>query len=178
MAVRRSHYELAFEALLGAHRIAFVAVEDVRHIARGKVGAKLFDYIVYPQDAPPVLVDVKGRKAKVTDGGADCRQKTWVTRGDVEGMRIWQGVFGDEYDARFVFAYWLAGHVATGCGDNADWELAGRCYRFWSVPVADYATHQKPLSKSWDTVSVPLEAFRAICEPLSAWWKRPRAIRS
>ncbi|MFQ5429650.1 MAG: HYExAFE family protein [Phycisphaerae bacterium] len=170
MKARRSHYELAFEACLARRGTPCVAVEDVKHFARKRTGTKLFDYIVYPTGGPACLVDVKGRKSRARADTADCRQKTWVTRADIEGLRAWQHVFGDEYRAMFVFAYTWA-EEAGPAGRPADmFAFAGRRYSFWLVPLVEYARHQKMLSRSWDTVSIPVDVFRSISRPLECVW--------
>jgi hypothetical protein len=174
MTARHTHYELAFETYLDRRGIAYVAVENVRHFFRGRVGIKAFDYIVYPAGSPPCLVDLKGRKAVQAAKKHDCRQKNWVTRSDITGLLTWQEVFGREYSAAFVFAYWVP------TGDDRLWPdagaqgslftFAGRRYSFWIVPAAEYARHQRHLSTSWDTVAVRREVFRQISQPLSALW--------
>lgn len=171
MTVRRSHYELAFEAFLARRGTPCVVVEDVKHLAKTRTGTKIFDYIVYPAGSSACLVDVKGRKSP---SGADCRQKTWVTRADIEGLQTWQEIFGQEYVAMFVFAYWLArdsesSHDIDGRAAQA-FSYAGRRYSFWLVSVAEYTKYQKQLSKSWDTVSVPREVFRSISRRLESSW--------
>src|SRR5262249_27025296 len=57
---RRSHYENAFEHYLAAHGVPLVAVSDVKKSVPGRLGIKAFDYIVYPPNQPPCLIDVKG----------------------------------------------------------------------------------------------------------------------
>lgn len=175
MTVRRSHYELAFEAYLDRRGTAYVAVEDVRHFAKRRTGAKAFDYIVYPPGGAACLVDVKGRKTTTKSAEADCRQKNWVTRSDVSGLLTWQEVFGSDYVAMFVFAYWLAGREGASAGKGSgpaspSFCLAGRRYSFWLVSVAEYAKYQKRLSKSWNTVSIPRDVFRSISKRLEPSW--------
>ncbi|MBN2563062.1 MAG: HYExAFE family protein [Phycisphaerae bacterium] len=175
MTVRRTHYELGFETYLDHRGTPYVAVEDVRHFTKRRTGVKAFDYIVYPPSGPACLVDVKGRKSSLRSARADCRQKNWVTRSDVSGLLTWQEVFGSDYVAMFVFAYWLAGQDGArgrkgGGADVTSFTFAGRRYSFWLVSVAEYASRQKGLSKCWNTVSVPREAFREISTRLETRW--------
>ena len=175
MTARRSHYELAFEAYLSARGTAFVAIEDVKHFVKGRIGMKLFDYIVYPPGEAACLVDVKGRKSRITARASDCRQRNWVTLGDIEGLMGWQKVFGEGYEPTFVFAYWLVGADGESAADlatpkGASFGFAGRRYSFWLADVPAYAEHQKPLSKRWNTVSVPREDFRLISRSLDGAW--------
>lgn len=175
MSNRRSHYELAFEAYLDRRGTPYVAVEDVRHFVKGRVGVKTFDYIVYPVGGLPCLVDVKGRKSTGRQSLLDCRQKNWVTQADVDGLQTWQEIFGTDFTAQFVFVYWLADKIKHSREDipvdhKKNVTFAGREYSFWLVEVGEYAQHLKTLSQSWKTVSVPREVFRSISCPLEASW--------
>lgn len=172
MNVRRSHYEIAFERYLDLRGTPYVSVEDVRPQIRGSTGAKSFDYIVYPANGPACLVDVKGRKTPRIGADGDCRQKTWVTQADARDLLAWQKIFGDGYVGMFAFGYWLAdSRMGGGAGTCRDiFELAGRRYSFWLVTVDEYARHQKPLSKSWETVSIPRSVFQNISRRLETCW--------
>ncbi|MFH1416964.1 MAG: HYExAFE family protein [Planctomycetota bacterium] len=175
MSLRRTHYELAFETHLDRRGTPYVAVEDVHHFVRGRTGIKTFDYIVYPASGPACLVDVKGRKSISPAGGGEVRRKNWVTRDDVTGLLSWQDVFGEGYAAVFVFAYWLAGERQQAGSPEEEQggyslRFAGRRYSFWLVMVEEYAKHQTQLSKSWGTVHMPREVFRAISKPLESTW--------
>src|ERR1043166_2972721 len=93
---RRSHYENAFEHYLTAAGVPFVAVSDVKRSVPGRLGIKAFDYIVYPSESKPCLIDVKGRKFARRTGGQR-RWQSWVTQGDVDGLSAWQGGFGTDF---------------------------------------------------------------------------------
>lgn len=173
MKTRRTHYETAFQSHLDARGTPYVAIEDVRHLGPGRTGIKSFDYIVYPSSGRPQLVDVKGRKSSRPVAGDEWRQKSWVTRADLDGLSAWGEVFGPEYQTAFVFAYWLAGDQAPTAGGAAGSEVvrfAGRSYSFWVVDLANYVRHQRTISKSWDTVAVPRGVFRRIAVPLGRCW--------
>lgn len=174
MKSRRSHYELAFEAYLDRRGTPYVAVEDVKQVTRGRTGAKAFDYIVYPPDGKACLVDVKGRKSIGPVSMQDCRTKNWVTRDDLSGMEAWQQVFGPQYSAWFVFAFWLAEiarYPQLHLGVEPLFSFAGRHYSFWLVPLEDYARHTRPLSVRWDTVLVPKSDFDRISRHLEQCWQ-------
>lgn len=173
MGVRRSHYEIAFERFLDLRGTPYVSVEDVRHHAKGRLGSKAFDYIVYPPGGRACLVDVKGRKTVMADDDGDCRKKNWVTRADVTDLQRWQEIFGPEFVAMFAFGYWLAdapGRERLPFEDKQTFMLAGRRYSFWLVEVEAYAKHHKQLSKSWDTVSIPWGEFSKISRRLESCW--------
>jgi len=173
---RRSHYEMAFEQHMARRGTPCVAIEDVKHFAKARAGTKIFDYIVYPPGGRACLVDVKGRKSRLGSTRADCRQKTWVTRADIEGLAAWQDVFGAEFVAMFVFAFWLSDAAKTpmDAGDSlphgASCRLAGRDYSFWLVSAEEYTKYQRPLSESWATVSIPRSVFRRISTRLETTW--------
>lgn len=173
MSIKRTHYENAFEAYLARRGTPCVAIEDVKHFAKARAGIKMFDYIVYPTGDRACLVDVKGRKTTGLNKDGEPRQKTWVTRGDIEGLTGWSEVFGNEYEPMFAFVYWLA-DAADKTNELVDtgryFDFAGRTYSFWVVTLADYRQHQKRLSKRWDTVTVPIDAFRQISRSLESRW--------
>lgn len=175
MTTRRSHYEMAFEAYLNRRGTPYVAVEDVRHFVKGRLGTKSFDYIVYPSGGSPCLVDVKGRKLGASPTNADARSKNWVTRADLEGMTTWQDVFGSEYVAMFVFGFWLAGEKKSAGGKTLSaptnvMAFAGRQYSFWVAKLSDYRRLHKQLSVRWDTITIPTKEFRRISERLETAW--------
>ena len=170
MAFKRSHYENAFEAYLAGRGIPFVSVEDARHYAPAGTGLKLFDYIVYPSGNDACLVDVKGRKSFAAGKTGEPREKSWVTRSDIEGLSGWGEILGADYQPAFVFAYWLS-DVDTSASDTvADYAYAGRAYSFWLVQLAKYCQHYQPLSLRWDTVTVPRKAFWDISVGLDGEW--------
>lgn len=172
--IARSHYELSFEALLNHRGTPFVSVEEVRRNMPGRIGIKSFDYIVYPPAGRACLVDVKGRKAPV---GPACRGrlKNWVTQADVAGLREWQTIFGSDFEAVFVFAYWLAPTRAAQVDGRepeppAGWHFAGRSYTHFVIPLEFYARHARPLSMRWQTVSIPSERFTEGAIRLTEAW--------
>jgi len=164
--IARSHYELAFEAYLNHRGTPYVSVEEVRHHVPGRMGIKSFDYIVYPAVGRACLVDVKGRK---------CPVKNWVTEADLKGLSEWQSIFGSDFEAVFVFAYWLAPTSSTTDPVVAilpgAWQFAGRSYEYHLIPLTSYAQHARVLSVRWETVSIPSARFQEAAVPLSRAWE-------
>lgn len=167
--IRRSHYENAFEDYLKAHRIAFVAVADAKRSVPGRLGVKAFDYIVYAPEAPPYLVDVKGRKFPKRANSPRRRWDSWVTQGDVDGLLQWQTVFGSEFTSAFVFAYWLPELTPQERAAPENHVFAGRAYGFWGIHLPDYRQYCKVRSGRWKTVDLPVEQFIRMAWPLSRW---------
>jgi len=167
----RSHYEAAFERYLQQSGVPYAVAEAIPLMARRNTGLKSFDYLIRPPAMRPCLVDLKGRKSTGGDPAA-VRQKNWVTRSDVDGLLAWQQVFGPDYEAVFVFAYWLAALGDTPDGmQNAGLTFGGRRYSFWLVSVEEYCRHQRQLSPRWRTVSVPRADFRRISRPIDEYWR-------
>jgi len=172
--IARSHYELAFEAYLNQRGTPYVSVEEVRQNVPGRMGIKSFDYIVYPAMGRACLVDVKGRKCPVGPAGRG-RLKNWVTQADVTGLTEWQSIFGSDFEAVFVFAYWLAPTSATAPGQPCfdalqAWQFAGRSYEYHLIPLITYARYASILSVRWETVSIPSERFQEAAVRLDRVW--------
>ena len=93
MANRCNHYELAFEAYLREHRVAYVAVNEQRRslIAQGSI--KSLDFIVSPSNTVSLLIDIKGRRFP---SGERHKQywKNWSTWDDLGSMARWQDKLG------------------------------------------------------------------------------------
>jgi hypothetical protein len=124
---------------------------------------KSFDFLVYSADGPNLLVDVKGRK--FPDSGRGARRGTstrawenWITRGDVDGLTEWEKVFGTEFVALLVFAYWLQGPPQRA--PFADVHVFRmRHYAFVGIPLAEYVTGARPRSARWGTIAMPSARF-------------------
>ncbi len=167
MAHRHGHYENAFMAFLRSHQVPYVPVDEARRAILAGSKVKSFDLLVYPPSQPPWLVDVKGRQFPyVGTRGGRRYWENWVTREDLQGLAEWQQVFGDEFQARFVFVYHLQGDPARWPADQPAYDFDGERYAFLSVLLADYEQYCRPRSDRWQTVSVPAAAFRDIAHPL------------
>jgi len=162
MAHRQVHYEAAFEDYLRAMGWPYVAVDEAKKAVFAGVSIKSFDFLVYSSSGPNLLVDVKGRKFPGSipgpKRGAGRAWENWVTRGDVEGLREWEKVFGRDFAAMLVFAYWLQGSARRS--PFADVHLfRQKHYAFVAVRLADYVAAARPRSAKWQTVAMPAAAF-------------------
>ena len=166
MTRRNVHYETALEDYLCSRDVPYVAVDDSRRVIFAGAKVKSFDFLIYPNHGPHLIVDVKGRKFPYESGNARRYWENWVSRDDLEGLAEWQRVFGGGYRAAFVFAYWLS-------GDRERWPADGihpfqeSHYAFYCVRLEDYAAHTRVRSRKWDTVFVPGAAFRELARPLA-----------
>ena len=164
MAQRRFHYEKAFEHLLRKHGIPYVAVDEAKRALHGqaKTPLKSFDFVVYGETGPNLLIDVKGRKHTGRHG----RQlQNWVTRDDVNSLAQWSGIFGEGFEPAFAFLFWCEDQPPDALFMEV-FAFESRWYALQAVTLEDYAAHMRPRSAKWDTVSLPAADFRRCARPL------------
>ena len=170
MGRRRDHYEVAFEDFLRCRDWPYVVVDEAKKKTFAQARIKNFDFIVYSADGPNLLVDVKGRK--FPDLGITGRKRSgrawenWVTREDIEGLHQWQQVFGRDFAATVVFAYWIQGSPEKTAFEDIHVH-AGRFYTFLGVLLVDYVAAAKPRSAKWQTLTMPTEQFRRVARDLA-----------
>ncbi len=172
MTRRHIHYEAAFEDYLRSRGVPYVPVEETRRVIFAGAKVKSFDFLVYAPGERHWIVDVKGRKFPYTDHRGSRRYwENWVSRGDLESLEEWQTVFGDEFEARFVFAYLLGG-PPDRWPEVRPHSFRGDYYAFLAVTLADYRRHCRPRSQKWQTVAVPRAVFRQLLRPVDAYGGR------
>ena len=161
MAQRHNHYELAFEAYLRYHRVAYVAVSEQRRSLVKGGSLKSLDYIVSPSESVSLLVDIKGRQFP---SGRKQKQywRNWSTWDDLVSMARWQDSLGGV--ALLTFAY-----EVTGSRSPVEpvrlFAFRDSLYAFLAVRVADYIQFSRTLSARWQTVAMPAAAFRQAAFP-------------
>jgi len=168
-----THYEQAFEHYLQQKHLPYVAVDQSKKAIFSAERIKSFDFIVYPNNSRKILVDVKGRKFSYSSFQKGHFGESWVTKGDVEGLKCWQQVFGADYIAVFIFAYWLFDKTNPDHFYRTAIDLDGdtyyyqqRHYSFVAAMLREYRLQMRPRSTSWQTVYVPRRQFRTIAEPV------------
>ncbi len=170
MTRRAQHYERAFEDFLRRRGWPFVPVDQAKRTLLTQATVKSFDFVVYSESGPNLIVDVKGRK--FPDGSPGRSRGTrawenWITRDDVEGLRQWQGVFGAEFLSVLVFAYWLQGPPVRAPFEDVHW-IDRNHYAFVALPLEEYVSLAKPRSAKWQTLSAPAAAFSKAARPLES----------
>jgi hypothetical protein len=167
VANRENHYESAFEAFLRARRVAYVAVDEARRsLLAGDGSLKSLDFLVSTPGGGAWLVDVKGRRFP---SGAQRRYwKNWSTRDDLKSLAHWEELFGEGFQALFVFAYRVMGRKAPVPPDLL-FRWRETWYGFVGIPLRQYAAHAQRISPRWDTVAMPVEAFRRLAAPVQAF---------
>ena len=164
MAHRNIHYEAAFESYLRAKGWPYVAVDEAKKAIFYGVAVKSFDFLVYSGSGPNLLVDVKGRK--FPDGvrgprrGANKAYENWITLDDVQGLTEWEKVFGKDFTAVLVFAYWLQGPPQRAPFEDVHL-FRDKHYAYLAMRLGDYVTAAKPRSEKWQTLGVPSAVFAA-----------------
>ena len=162
MAQRNVHYEAAFEDYLRCMGLPYVAVDEAKKAIFAGAALKSFDFLVYSTSGPNLLADVKGRK--FPDSGAGRRGgntrawENWITRDDAEGLAEWEKVFGPDFRATLVFAYWLQGPPQRAPFEDVH-VFRKRHYAFVAVSLAEYVATARPRSAKWQTIAVPSAVF-------------------
>ncbi len=176
MARRDQHYENAFQDYLRSRGIPYVSVNEQRQAIFSGQKVKSFDFLVYPGGASHWIVDVKGRKFPYLDPEGGKRYwENWVVNEDLDGMQEWQGVFGEDYEAYFLFTYLLDG-PPDRWPDGQPHAFNSRLYAFWAVRLEDYERHARRRSDRWGTFTVPAGIFREIAQPLETLLYYPARI--
>jgi hypothetical protein len=164
VAQRNNHYDSALEEYLRRQRVPYVAVDEARRALDADVSIKSLDFIVYSQQGPNLLIDVKGRQFP---SGAKSRRcwENWSTADDIESLDRWQEVFGPDFRSALIFAYNVVDEAYL---DQFPGHFAhrDRRYAFVGITLEDYRRHMRVRSSSWGTVSLPGRAFRALVCPL------------
>jgi hypothetical protein len=160
------HYEAAFEDYLRSRQVPYVPVDESRRVLFSGTSVKSFDFLVYPHDRRPWIVDVKGRKFPyVSDDGSLRYWENWVTREDLIGLAEWERVFSAEFESRFIFAYLLSGRPERW-PTTEPYVFEGESYAFFTVTRAEYESACRTRSPRWATVTLPHRRFRELIRPL------------
>ena len=168
MAQRRFHYDRAFEHYLRANGIPYVAVDEARRAIQGSSteaaakSLKNFDFVVYSESGANLLIDVKGRKHSGKTGNSF---QNWVTAGDVDSLTRWKGIFGEGFEAAFVFLFWCESQPPDALFSEV-YEFGDRWYMVLTVTLEDYRAHMKTRSPKWQTVHLPAKDFMRLSRPL------------
>ncbi len=165
MANRENHYEAAFEEFLRSRQVAYVAVDEAKRSVLADASVKSLDFIVSPARGTSWLVDVKGR---LFPSGADRQYwKNWSTRDDLVSLARWEKLFGERFQALFVFAYNIRGDRAPVAAEEL-FPFRNRQYGFVAIRLDQYACYARPISPRWDTWAMPVKRFRQLARPLAS----------
>ncbi|MCS7167616.1 MAG: HYExAFE family protein [Gemmatales bacterium] len=160
-------YEKAFVAWLRHQGLMYFFIDETHRQHLTGQGVKSPDLVVRSFDGRDLVVDVKGRRYP---GGNTHKPRRvwerWCTRSDCHSLLRWsealhaQGVLVFVYHIRApsdeVYPAWLE-----------IWSWHKKIFGLCGVRVERYMEHMKLRSPKWDTVSLPMEAFRQLAEPVS-----------
>lgn len=165
MALRRNHYDAAFEEFLRERRAPHVVVDEKRRALLAQSSLKSLDFIVYSRRAANLLVDVKGRRFPSGGEAGTHKWENWATEDDMASLLRWQQVFGGGFRALLVFAYHV---VEPRCLQELcpPFEFRRQSYCFYGVWADRYSAEMKTRSRSWETVTVSSRAFRDLRSPI------------
>lgn len=192
VAVDEARKALLPEARL-TYRDAAVPGEDGGDDGAGGRALKSFDFVLYGQGSN-LLVEVKGRRLGVSpndeggnEGGDEVgndiaartlrptrrstrrsarRMECWVTLDDVDSLLRWESLFGDGFEAVFVFVYWCESQPPDALFQEI-FEHRGRWYAVRAVRVRDYQRAMRVRSPRWGTVHLTPPTFEQLSAPLS-----------
>jgi hypothetical protein len=162
-----NHYEVAFASYLLAQRLCYVAVDESRRSLANEMPIKSLDFLVFGPEGVRLVVDVKGRRFP---GGPPSRPRRvwecWSFRDDIDGLERWADLAGPDYRGLLVFAYLLHPSIELAADTPDLFAFRGKRYLFRAIDVSDYREHMRVRSPSWQTVTLPREAFRALVRPM------------
>ncbi len=154
-----NHYERAFGNWLIDNHVQYIVVDEQKRAEFGRSKIKSFDYLLSLNGRQTIIAEVKGRKFKGVSleklAGFEC----WVTADDIEGLVMWQQVFGASHVAAFVFAYEIE-NIDVDFDGRDIYEFDSKKYVFFCIMLDDYRRFMKTRSPKWRTVTLPADKFR------------------
>ncbi len=154
-----NHYEKAFGNWLIDNHVQYIAVDEQKRAALGRSKIKSFDYLLNLSNQEIIIAEVKGRSFKGTSFAKLTGFECWVTTEDVDGLTMWQEIFGPGHAAVFIFAYRIE-KVDVDFDGRDVYDFDGNKYIFFCVKLGDYRKFMKIRSPRWKTVTLPADRFR------------------
>jgi hypothetical protein len=170
------HYEQAFEHYLRLRRMPYVAVHEARKAllpvgssvaaSQELAALKSFDFVLYAQTGN-LLAEVKGRKiGRRGRGGGGGRLECWVTQEDIASLSIWERLFGEGFEAAFVFVYWCEEQPSLPLFEEI-FAFQKRWYAIRAVTLGDYVRSMRVRSPRWGTVHMSGADFDRVSRSLA-----------
>lgn len=163
------HYEAAFEEYLRHRGLPYVAVNETKKALLAGAALKSFDFVVYHPAGKNMLVDVKGRLCHPAKSGSRVASlQNWVTRQDIDDLRLWQEIFGPDFEAIFLFMYHWTGEPELAPFPDL-FLFHERWYTTQTISLNEYRKYMKARSAAWGTVHLAVGDFRAQAKPFDLW---------
>ena len=161
-------YEQVFACWLAEYHIEFIEVDQSKRFNCQQEDIKNFDFLVHPDSANPLLVEVKGRTFHGMSLAGLKGLDGWATFEDVESLGFWLGVFQKEKPsakAVFVFVFRLE-QIDVETDGLCVYDFDGKRFLLLAVPLEAYRACMKPRSPKWQTVTLAAEDFREYAVPV------------
>lgn len=165
-----NHYERAFENWLIDHHIQYIAVDEHKKAAFGRLKVKSFDFLLYPRNEQIIIAEVKGRKFRGISFAKLAGLECWVTTEDIDGLTKWEEVFGPGHNAIFIFAYKVE-NIDVDFDGRAVYDFDDNRYVFFAIKLNDYRLFMRARSPKWQTVTLPADKFRQCAVEISELWE-------
>jgi hypothetical protein len=165
----RTPYLAALEDWLGRMECPYVLPDAAQKRALAETAGKAFDLLIHSAVGPNLLAGLQGRRFPLAAGGGAAsrgkRWENWLTRQDVEAMRLWQKVFDESFLATVVVAYRIDGPAHRSQLHDLH-AFGGESFAFYALELEEYLRLARPRSRRWQTISVPGSEFSRRCRPL------------
>lgn len=96
--------------------------------------------------------------------GRPGRMESWVTEDDVHSLGQWKSLFGQGYEALFVFLYWCEAQPPDALYQEV-FEHRGRWYAVRAVELEAYRARMTRRSIRWRTVHLQAADFESVSQP-------------
>jgi hypothetical protein len=100
-----------------------------------------------------------------------------VTQDDIESLTEWERLFGESFQAAFLFVYWCDEQPPDALFQEI-FEYRERWYALRAVTVREYVGVMKPRSVRWRTVDVPAAQFERVSQPFAPAPRSPAKPRT
>ncbi len=154
-----NHYGRAFAEFLKDNSVKYIPVNAKKKKLFAKNSIKNFDYVFYSLGNKPYIAKIKGRKFKGKTFTHMENLQNWVPESDIEGLKQWSKILGDEQTSVIVFVYCFEKTKVETDGKKI-YEFENKKYAFITIKLENYCRCMKIRSKKWNTVSVPAAEFR------------------
>jgi len=148
--------------------VPYVAVDEAKKALFAGVSLKSFDFVVYSSTGPNLLIDVKGRKFPYTTGTSRRYWENWTTLDDLDSLRQWEEIFGQDFAGLLVFCYHLQGAKEVEHFSVVH-PFRGSFYGLVGIWLSDYRSECRRRSQAWGTASVPARQFRNLTQPMAGF---------
>ncbi|GAI27473.1 unnamed protein product, partial [marine sediment metagenome] len=152
--------------ILRRRDIPYIAInENKRPIIEGRP-IKNFDFIVYSKKSK-YLIDIKGKFFPYKYKNRTPNYwENWITNDDIEGLQLWQKIFGKNFKSIIVFPYLIKYRQDSDKFRNI-YKFKNHLYGIVAIGLDIYLKNSKPRSKKWNAISVSRGKFKNLARPLS-----------